>query len=86
MLQENQFRLQKERQTLVNNIESHTSMHLSLISIVLIIMFIIIVITSIVYIYKCKRNSFITKMQKLLIINTEKSDDINSTPLVQIRS
>lgn len=86
MLQENQFKLSKEKQMLMHNIEPSVSMHLSLISIILIIVFVLIII-SCVCIYKCKRNSFIDKLQQLLNSNKIlETNNVNSNPLVQIQS
>lgn len=87
VLQENQLKLQKEKQILVKSVESTTSMHLSLIAIALISIFVLITILSILYLYKCKRNSFIIKLQQLLNSNkTNEADIANPVPLVQIRS
>lgn len=85
LLQENQFKLHKEKEILTQSVESPVTMHLSIISIVLIIIFVLITVISSVYIYKCKRNSFINKIQQLLNSN-KTTDGINSVPLVQIQS
>lgn len=52
MLQNGQFKLSKENQILVQNVEPAIAMHLFLISVIAVIVFMLIIIITFMYLYK----------------------------------